>query len=272
MRTTSSILFSLMTLALTLGTQSCTSPAEVSLTPMLSATRLDRPAAGKNKVWVEYQDLSAQGAEFEEAILDGLKEEVGERGYANVNLPEEADWILWATTRIVDRVESEERFNQTLASLGAVTGAFGGSIAGNAIGGWNGAWIGAAGGGGLMGWIMRKLTQENAYICVTDLQLGSRRAEEMQVSESSSTEGSMSSVTGAGITQTGGIATMESASTRTTSDASYESVRRTVFAEKEQRLLLTAKGTRMSLDQAKEMMIPKLIQGVGAQIPKYRGN
>ena len=270
MRLQSSFFLTLLALVLSFGTQSCSAP-EVSLTPLMAAMRMDPPAEGKNKVWIEYQDLTAQGSGFEDGIYEGLQDAIVDRGYVSVGLPDEADYVLWATTRLLDPVENESKINEKVAALGAIAGAVGGGIAGNAVGGGTGAVIGAVGGAGAVGWAAGKLTQTNVYICVTDLQLGSRRAESRTVREQQATDNEIGSVTGVGVTQAGTITSAESGRNKTSSGSSSESVRKTFFAEKEQRLLLTAKGTRMNKAQALELMIPKLVAGVTSQIPRYRG-
>lgn len=260
-----------------IGLQSCQAP-EVTLTPMMSVTRLDPPEQGKNRIWVEYQDLTAQGDGFEDAIWEGLQDAVEGRGYIVVNLPEEADFVLWATTRVLEHVESEDDFNKTVTLLGAVAGGVATAAVIDSTGGGDTAQvIGGLAAAGLTGMTLAKLTQVKTFVMVTDLQLGSRRAKESQAEEpASNAPASNATVEGAtmpvDLTGASEVAVPETPQETSTSATTAALVSRSFLAEKEQRLVVTARGSRMNLDDAKELMIPKLIAGLKSQLPRYRGN
>ncbi len=278
------LLLLLATATAPIGLQSCQAP-EVTLTPMMSVTRLDPPEQGKNRIWVEYQDLTAQGDGFEDAIWEGLQDAVEGRGYIVVNLPEEADFVLWATTRVLEHVESEDDFNKTVTLLGAVAGGVATAAVIDSTGGDDTAQlIGGLAAAGLTGMTLAKLTQVKTYVLITDLQLGSRRAKAIDIGEpvsNATVEGATQPVDLSGSSDEAApenspanpaekpFEILQESSTSATNAAL---VHTTFLAEKEQRLVVTARGSRMNLDDAKELMIPKLIAGLKSQLPRYRGN
>ena len=258
-------------LALLPGALGCAAPT-ASMQPLMPSLRVDPPAPGRNHVWIEFQDHTAQPGGFEDQVFDKLHDAVRARGYETVNFPEEADYVLWATLRIFDRVENETEFNETLAGLGGVAGAAAGaSVAYALTDSPTAAWAGGVGGGTVLGLIVAKLTQVNTYLMVLDLQLSSRRDQKITYEQQLSSESSSSSSSGIAISSNGGLASTESGSLTSSSSNKATAVRESFFAELEQRLVATAKGTRMNEGEAREMMLPKLVDGLKSQMPRYRG-
>ena len=104
---------------------------ETNVSPLIPAQRMDRPERGKNKIWVELQDMTAQSGDFEDRVWEAAQEAIEDRGYVSVELPEDADCVLEATLRMFDEVEDEQQVDAKLASLGG--GAGGGSQLGRQL-------------------------------------------------------------------------------------------------------------------------------------------
>jgi outer membrane lipoprotein SlyB len=233
---------------------------------------MDPPVRGKNKVWVEFQDMSAQGGSFEDAIWEGAQDAVERRGYESVAFPEDADYVVWATLRMFDEVEDAETTNKAITGMGAVAGGVAGGVIGhNASGGSHDATtIGALAGGGVGGVVAASLTRTKTFVMVVDLQISSRRDDAIVYKEAVGTEGDLDTTTAGSVSLDGGFGSTESGQTKIDSQSSASFVRESFFAEKEQRLMATAKGTSMNEEEAKDLLIPKIIDGLGGQLPRYR--
>lgn len=230
------------------------------LSTMLPATRIDPPRPGQNSIWVEWQDQTGQGID----LYNDVVRSVEEMGYRAVNDFEAADYALWATLRIFDRVDSS--FDERVAGLGGIAG---GIAAGTAIGQATGNWgYGTAGGvaaGGLAAAGIAALTRQNEWAMVVDIQLGRRVEGGVETGQTSSRDADAIARTGmgTGMSAEGGRSVDE----QTRSQAFTETRAR---FELEQRIMARTGGTRMDRPVALDAMLPRLRNALSAQLPRAR--
>ena len=70
----------------TLGGCAAATPqtAHTELRYMIAGIRVDPPSPGHNTVYVEFQDQTAQGGEFEDVVYHNIISGVEARGYINI--------------------------------------------------------------------------------------------------------------------------------------------------------------------------------------------
>ncbi len=230
------------------------------LSTMLPATRIDPPRPGQNSIWVEWQDQTGQGIDLYPDVVQAVEA----MGYRAVNDFEAADYALWATLRIFDRVDSS--FDERIAGLGGIAG---GIAAGTAIGQATGSWgYGTAGGvaaGGLAAAGIAALTRQNEWAMVVDVQLGRRVEGGVETGQTASRDADAVANTGMGTGMSRESGRSVDGQTRT--QAFTET--RTRF-ELEQRIMARTSGTRMDRSVAQDAMLPRLRQALSSQLPRAR--
>src|SRR4051812_8950374 len=95
--------------------------AHTELRYMVAGVRVDPPPAGHNAVYIEFQDQTGQGADFEDRIYHEIISGVEARGYVHAKSHDQADMVLWATLRIFTEAGTAEG-DRALAGLGAIAG------------------------------------------------------------------------------------------------------------------------------------------------------
>lgn len=245
------------------GCQATASSArdDTQLALAMPTMRIDPPAAGRNRIWVEFQDQTGQGID----LYDDVVAAVEARGYATTPDFQEADYALWATMRIFDK--AGEDFDDRYAALGGVAG---GIAVGTAVGvATDNPWAGVAAGGAAAGpiaWLTRSLTREVAWAMVVDVQLA-RRVHEGGVEVDIDVEGSRSALSSSGLAAPGGME-RGSGSDDVRSSASVTETRARL--ELEQRILASTHGTRMDRSVAQAAIIPRLRNSLGQLLPRAR--
>jgi hypothetical protein len=233
--------------------------AHTELRYMVAGVRVDPPPAGHNSVYVEFQDQTGQGGDFEETIYREIIAGVQARGYVHAKSHDQADMVLWATLRIFTEAGTAEG-DKALAGLGAIAGGVGAATAVGVVAG-RGPTQWVAGGAGVVAGaaIVGALTRETAYQMVIDLQLA--RKVEGGV-KTSSASGGQSGLQQATVTtgEAGGSAMGQSKSQQMTENK--------VHFEMEQRVLAVASGRRLTQDVARTALVPKLVSGLKSALPR----
>jgi Enterobacterial TraT complement resistance protein len=249
--------------ALVLGSFGCAaataSTAHTELRYMIAGVRVDPPDPGHNTVYVEFQDQTAQGGDFEDNVYHAVLQGVTDRGYVVTKDHKKADMVLWATLRIFTEAGTAEG-DRALAGLGAIAGGVTGAGAMHAAGGGTAAsWVGG-GAGAVAGFAVAEMAmKENSYQMVIDLQLA-RKVEGGVQSESGS--GAQSGLQQATITagESGGSTSGQS--------KSQHLVEQRVHFEMEQRVLALASGRRLEQGIARDALVPKIVSGLKSALPR----
>jgi len=233
--------------------------AHTELRYMVAGVRVDPPSPGHNAVYVEFQDQTGQGGDFEDTIYREIIRGVQGRGYVHAKSHDQADFVLWATLRIFTEAGTAEG-EKALAGLGAIAGGVTAAAAVGAAGGSRTTqWV--AGGAGIAAGaaVVAALTREQAYQMVVDLQLA-RKVEGGVKTESQS--GGQSGLQQATVTvgESGGSAMGQSRAQKVSQTK--------VHFEMEQRVLAVASGRRLTQDAARTALIPKLASGLKSALPR----
>jgi hypothetical protein len=233
--------------------------AHTELRYMIAGIRVDPPAPNHNTVYVEFQDQTGQGGDFEDTVYHEIVNGVTNRGYIAVKDHSKADYVLWATVRIFTEAGTEEG-DKALAGLGAIAG---GAAAAGAVSaaGARGAtpFIAGVGAAGLAYAAVTVLNKKNAYQMVIDLQLARKVAGGVQTDSASSGQSGL---------QQGTVAVGEAGGSSHQQSKSQHYVENKVHFEMEQRILAIADGTRLTMDVARAALIPKLISGLKSSLPR----
>jgi len=235
--------------------------AHTELRYMIAGIRVDPPAPGFNTVYVEFQDQTGQGGDFEDTIYHNIISGVEARGYVNTKDHAKADYVLWATLRIFTEAGTEAG-DKALASLGAIAG---GVAAGTAVGATTHSAAAGFVGGGLVGaaafGAINMMSRKNAYQMVIDLQLAKKVAGGVQTESGSGTQSGLQQAT---------ITNGEAGGSTMGQSKSQHLVETKVHFEMEQRVLAIADGTRLTMDTARAALVPKLIDGLKSALPRVR--
>jgi hypothetical protein len=226
---------------------------------MISGVRVDPPSPGQNKVYVEFQDQTGQGGDFEDTVYHEIIKGVEQRGYVYERDHAKADYVLWATLRIFTEAGTTEG-DKALASLGAIAGGIAAGGAAHSSGaGPLGTWAASGTGAGLAGAAVMMMTKENSYQMVIDLQLAKKVAGGVKTEESSGGESGLRQAT---------LAPGEAGASAQAQSHSQHVIETKVHFEMEQRVLAIASGRRLTQDTAREALIPKLISGLKSALPR----
>lgn len=235
--------------------------AHTELQYMVAGVRVDPPAPGHNSVYVEFQDQTGQGGDFEDTVYSHIIKGVEARGYVNTKDHSQADYVLWATLRIFTTAGTEEG-DRALAGLGAIAG---GAVAAGAVKASGGSTTAAVVGGGLVGvaafGAFRAMTAKNAYQMVIDLQLARKIAGGVRTESNSGGQSGLQQAT---------VTRGESGGSSMGHNKAQHFVENKVHFEMEQRVLAVADGTRLTQDIAREALIPKLVDGLKSALPRIR--
>jgi hypothetical protein len=241
-------------------------PANVQTTQtelryMIAGIRVDPPAPGQNSVFVEFQDQTAQGGEFEDFVYQNIISSVEARGYINTKDHSKADYVLWATLRIFTEAGTEAG-DRALVGLGAIAGGVGTAGVAKGMGASNNAAViaGVVGGAGTAA-IVSMMTKTNAYQMVIDLQLGKKVAGGVQTDTGNSAHSGLHQQT---------VAIGESGGSSMGQSKSQHMVENKVHFEMEQRIIALASGQRLAQDVARAALVPKLIDGLKSSLPRVR--
>lgn len=258
-----SLCFALATLSSTLIGCAAATPetAHTELRYMIAGIRVDPPAPGHNTVFVEFQDQTAQGGDFEDLVYREVISGVESRGYINTKDHSKADYVLWATLRIFTEAGTEAG-DRALAGLGAIAGGVTGAAAVGAAGGSGTAqWAGALAGGGAAGVAVAMMTKKNAFQMVIDLQLARKVTGGVQTDSASGAQSGLRQAT---------VTAGESGGSTMGQSKAQRVVETKVHFEMEQRVLAVADGTRLTQEIARAALIPKLISGLKSSLPRVR--
>jgi len=251
---------SLASLVATSGCAAATKEtAKTELRYMIAGVRVDPPAPGHNLVYVEFQDQTAQGGDFEDFVYQQVLAGIQQRGYVTTKDHGKADMVLWATLRIFTEAGTPEG-DRALAGLGAIAGGVAGVTAMRAAGGGAGAqWAGAIGGAGAGFVIASMAMKENAYQMVIDLQLARKVAGGVQTESGSGAQSGLQQAT---------ITAGEAGGSTMGQGKSQRMVETKVHFEMEQRVLAIASGRRLEQTVARDALVPKLISGLKSALPR----
>lgn len=112
---------SLLLATLSLSTlSSCAATLDAKMQTLVPGQRLRPPGKDENRVYIEFQDQTGEGSDFENRVYEAICTKVEEKGYDIVN-HDEADYVLWTTLRLFDRVGKDEG-DKVLAGLGGIAG------------------------------------------------------------------------------------------------------------------------------------------------------
>lgn len=236
------------------------SSAETDLRFMLAGVRVTPPEPGRNTVYVEFQDQTGQGGEFEDRAYGEIREGVKSKGYVPVKEHGKADYVLWATVRIFGTAGTKEG-DAALANLGAIAGGAAAQKANRDAPVTTPEWTAWSAGRGLGSWAVGKLTMENAYQMVIDLQLARRIPEGVRTDSSSSNGSDLRQAT---VSAGGGDAGRSAQAQQQRQQITEQRV----HFEMEQRVLATASGTRLKKSIALEALIPKVVGSIKSALPR----
>ena len=233
--------------------------AHTELRYMIAGVRVNPPDPGHNSVYVEFQDQTAQGGDFEDRVYHAVIQGVQERGYVVTKDHSQANLVMWATVRIFTEAGTEAG-DKALAGLGAIAGGAAAAGAVVAVGGRGAtpvlAGVGAA---GLAYAAVTVLNKKNAYQMVIDLQLAKKVDGGVQTDNASSGQSGL---------QQGTVAAGEAGGSSHQQSKSQHYVENKVHFEMEQRILAIADGTRLTMDVARAALVPKLISGLKSSLPR----
>jgi hypothetical protein len=233
--------------------------AKTELRYMIAGVRVDPPAPGHNSVYVEFQDQTAQGGDFEDFVYQQVIAGVQQRGYVVTKDHAKADMVLWATLRIFTEAGTPEG-DRALAGLGAIAGGVAGMTAMRAAGGGGAAqWAGVVGGAGAGFALASIALKENAYQMVIDLQLARKVAGGVQTESGSGSQSGLQQAT---------ITAGEVGGSSMGQGKSQHMVETKVHFEMEQRVLAVASGRRLEQNVARDALVPKLISGLKSALPR----
>ena len=228
--------FTFLSLFLLLGVTGCKA-AEVGVDAMLRGAAIEAPAEGMNKIWIEFQDQTSQGGGFEDTMFETIQDAVEERGYEIVRDSADANYALWATLRGFKQVGNAEAYDELLSGLGDVAGPMDNSELDQSPRGGLGEGSGESlMGSGMTTGMKNTFTQTKYFLMVCDVQIGLSQEEE-GASDSSN---------------------------------SASAIRDDFSLANQQRLAVLAKGSNMSLSKARQLLVPRLVDAVRGQMPRYR--
>jgi hypothetical protein len=233
--------------------------AHTELRYMVAGVRVDPPAPGRNAVYVEFQDQTGQGGDFEDTIHHQILEGVQARGYVPAKSHDQANYVLWATLRIFTEAGTAEG-ERALAGLGAIAGGATAMTAAGAAGAARSTqWVAGIAGAGVAGVAVAALTRESSYQMVIDLQLARKVEGGVKTDSQGGSQSGLQQAT-ATVGDAGGSTMGQSKSQHMTETK--------VHFEMEQRVLAVASGRRLTQDVARTALIPKLVSGLKSALPR----
>jgi len=233
--------------------------AHTELRYMIAGVRVNPPDPGHNSVYVEFQDQTAQGGDFEDRVYHAVIQGVQERGYVVTKDHSQANLVMWATVRIFTEAGTAEG-DKALAALGAIAGGATGAGVAHAAGGGPGMTIVGAGAGAVGGWALAKMAlKENAYQMVIDLQLARKVEGGVQTESGTGSQNGL---------QQGTATAGESGGSQMGATTSQHLVEMKTHFEMEQRILALASGRRLEQSVARDALVPKLISGLKSSLPR----
>ena len=226
---------------------------------MIAGVRVDPPEPGHNTVYVEFQDQTAQGGDFEDNVYHAVLQGVQDRGYVITKDHKKADLVLWATLRIFTEAGTAEG-DRALAALGAIAGGVTGAVAVHAAGGGTAATWAGGGAGAVGGYFITKVAmKENSYQMVIDLQLARKVKGGVQTESGSGSQSGLQQAT---------VTLGESGGSRMGQSKSQHVVEQKVHFEMEQRVLALASGRRLEQMVARDALVPKIVSGLKSALPR----
>jgi hypothetical protein len=228
---------------------------------MIAGIRVDPPDPGHNTVYIEFQDQTGQGGDFEDTIYHEIIAGAQARGYVYTKDHGKADYVLWATLRIFTEAGTKEG-DKALAGLGAIAG---GAAAAGAIGAAGGSgtaqWGGALAAAGVAGVAVSMMTREASYQMVIDLQLAKKVEGGVHTESASGAQSGLRQAT---------VAAGESGGSAMGQSKSQHMVQNKVHFEMEQRVLAIASGRRLTQDVARSALVPKIVSGLKSALPRVQ--
>jgi hypothetical protein len=247
---------------------SCAATMETKMQTLVAGQRVDPPAKGRNKVYIDFGDHTGEGADFENHVYESICGKVVERGYDLVN-HDEADYVLWATLRFYDRVGTEEG-NKALAGLGAVAGGVAvGTVTAEVTGNATAGWLAGLAGGAGTGMAIEYFTRKDHWAMAIDLQLGRRLDEAAKRTIRVEDQRRIQSASIAGL-QSGIVGSVEGGGSGQQTTASTEVTETTVFLELEQRVIAQATSSGKSKEDVANALIERISNGLASQLPRYQ--
>ena len=232
--------------------------AHTELRYMVAGVRVDPPAPGRNAVYVEFQDQTGQGGDFEDHPSPDRGRRPGTRLRARqVARPGQLRVVGDAADLHRSRTAEGER---ALAGLGAIAGGATSMAAAGAAGAARSTqWVAGLAGAGVAGVAVAALTRESSYQMVIDLQLARKVEGGVKTDSQGGSQSGLQQAT-ATVGEAGGSAMGQSKSQRMTGTK--------VHFEMEQRVLAIASGRRLTQDVARTALIPKLVSGLKSALPR----
>jgi len=247
---------------------SCAATLDAKMQTLVAGQRVSPPGRDENSVYIEFQDLTGEGGGFEQLVYDAVCDKVVERGYEIVN-HDEADYVLWATLRLFDKVGKEDG-DKVLAGLGGIAGGVAsGIVVSELTENATAAWVAGIGGGTLTAVAIDKMTEKDHWAMVIDLQLGRRLDEAAKRTIKVEDQSKIQSATIAGV-QSGIVGTAEGGGSTQSVNKSTEIVEETVFLELEQRVVGQATSRRKSREEVAVALIDRVSNGLASNLPRYR--
>ncbi len=249
---------------------SCAATLESKMQTVGPTRRVDPPLPGRNQVYVDFQDQTGEGMDFEEGIYDAICDNVERKGYELAPSYHEADYVLWATLRFFDRTDTEEG-NKALAGLGGIAGGAAIGVAAYELtdNAWVG-WLSGVGGGWTVNYAIDKATQKQHWAMIVDIQLARRVDEEFKKTIRAEDQSRLVQATVAGV-QSGVVTEADVGMGTQAISESSEHVETEVFFELEQRVVAQATSRRKSKEEVAESLIERLSNGVASQLPRKGG-
>lgn len=246
----------------------CAATLDCKMQSLVPAQRVRPPGKEQNRVYIEFQDQTGEGSDFEQRVYDAICDKVAQKGYDVAN-HDEADYVLWATLRVFDKVGKEDG-DKVLAGLGGIAGGVAtGIVVGELTENATAAWLAGVGGGTVAALAIDKLTEKDYWAMVIDLQLGRRLDEAAKRSIKVEDQSKIQSASIAGI-QSGIVGTAEGGGSGQSVTKSTEYVEDTVFLELEQRVLAQATSRGKSREEVAVALIDRVSNGLSSELPRYR--
>jgi len=233
--------------------------AHTELRYMVAGVRVDPPEPGHNTVYVEFQDQTAQGGDFEDTVYHAVIQGIQDRGYIVTKDHKQANLVVWATLRIFTEAGNVEG-DRALAALGAIAGGAGGAVVVHSAGGGKTATMVGAGGGAVSGWAITNIAlKEHSYQMVIDLQLARKVEGGVQTESGGDAQSGLQQST---------VAAGESGGSQMGQSKSQHLVEMKTHFEMEQRILAIASGRRLEQFVARDALVPKIISGLKSALPR----